>query len=427
MKHKFNKKLLIVFKLIVILIVITFVWFHLRITSQDFNQESDQSFNDKTRVKVTISTNKLSHLSNTLSLKQLKTQIEDINRKQEVFNYHIFGPLLSHHLVIVIQVHNRTQYLLSLIESLKQTKHINNVLLIFSHDVFNEEINSLISSINFCKVIQVFYPKSLQLHPNSFPGQSDNDCPRDVSYEDAVKIGCINRLSADTFGHYREAKYSQTKHHFWWKINIIFDLLNITRHHLGNFMFLEEDHYLAPDALHVWKLMNEYRNKNCPQCQVITLGSYTHSYNYKQNGYKISISKWISSQHNMAFIINRNVWNLIKMCAKTFCTYDDYNWDWSLQYVSEKCLKSPLKTLYVLIPRVYHTGECGLHHNKQNCNNKQVIQKIKQLLKTNGNYLFPKQMVLYEKSQFYPKIKVNGGWADPRDHQLCLNHTFYSQ
>jgi len=77
----------------------------------------------------------------------------------------------------------------------------------------------------------------------------------------ALKMGCTNAETPDSYGHYREAKYTQTKHHWWWKINRVMDQLTATRNHSGYFMFLEEDHYLSPDALHVWKQMNQFRIK----------------------------------------------------------------------------------------------------------------------------------------------------------------------
>ncbi|CAG2162569.1 unnamed protein product [Oppiella nova] len=281
----------------------------------------------------------------------------------------------------------------------------------------------MVTSIKFCKTMQIFYPKSLQLNPNSFPGDSVDDCPRDLSIKEAQRIGCRNRLNADSYGHFREAKYTQTKHHFWWKINAVMSALEMTRSHSGDFMFIEEDHYLSPDALHVWKLIKQFRNDN----EIITLGSYTRSVDFVQNGHLIERSQWISSRHNMAFIINRNIWHQIKDCAQSFCTYDDYNWDWSLQYVSENCLKSPLYTLVVSTPRVYHTGECGLHHKTKRCNNKEIIQTIRDTFESSKNYLFPKRMALHKRPQkAFRMPKPNGGWADPRDHELCLNQTNHS-
>ena len=35
----------------------------------------------------------------------------------------------------------------------------------------------------------------------------------------AVKAGCVNAQHPDKYGHYREARFTQTKHHWWWKAN----------------------------------------------------------------------------------------------------------------------------------------------------------------------------------------------------------------
>lgn len=49
----------------------------------------------------------------------------------------------------------------------------------------------------------------------------------------AIARKCNNALYPDLYGHYREAKFTQTKHHWWWKANRVFDQLDITRHHMG--------------------------------------------------------------------------------------------------------------------------------------------------------------------------------------------------
>lgn len=63
------------------------------------------------------------------------------------------------------QVHKRISYLRHLIVSLAQAKDISKVLLVFSHDFYDEDINDLVQTIDFCKVLQVIYIVSiLQLH-----------------------------------------------------------------------------------------------------------------------------------------------------------------------------------------------------------------------------------------------------------------------
>ena len=135
--------------------------------------------------------------------------------------------------LILSQVHNREGYLRQLVNSLSAARHIENTLLVFSHDVWDEQINTLVRyesskhlgscwicngfdvsglsatsgseldwswshnclgdqahigvfddyagcgsgradfrGIEFTMVVQMFYPFSLQTHPHSFPGKA---------------------------------------------------------------------------------------------------------------------------------------------------------------------------------------------------------------------------------------------------------------
>ena len=65
---------------------------------------------------------------------------------------------------------------------------------------------------------------------------------------------------------------------------------------------------------------------------------------------------WYSSKHNMGFGMNRATWNRVKTCVREFCTFDDYNWDWSLCSLSKHCLQPPLQVLVSGAPRVFHIG-----------------------------------------------------------------------
>ena len=49
----------------------------------------------------------------------------------------------------------------------------------------------------------------------------------------ANRVKCTNADFPDLYGHYREAKFTQTKHHWWWKANRIFEQLALTKHHTG--------------------------------------------------------------------------------------------------------------------------------------------------------------------------------------------------
>lgn len=87
------------------------------------------------------------------NLTQIKLEIERRNEEQYIHNLERFGLSLGpESVVIVVQVHDRSNYLRILLDSLRKVKGIEKTLLIFSHDVFSAELNSIIESIDFCPV-----------------------------------------------------------------------------------------------------------------------------------------------------------------------------------------------------------------------------------------------------------------------------------
>ncbi|ENN83612.1 hypothetical protein YQE_00033, partial [Dendroctonus ponderosae] len=125
--------------------------------------------------------------SRELDVDGIQMKMQQANDAQVIFNEESFESLHNESLVIVVQVHNRLEYLGRLIESLSKAKHIEDTLLVFSHDVFNEEINELVRRIPFCKVMQIFFPYSLQTHRDRFPGTDPRDCPRDLKKSAQVR------------------------------------------------------------------------------------------------------------------------------------------------------------------------------------------------------------------------------------------------
>ncbi|CAG2203005.1 MGAT2 [Mytilus edulis] len=238
------------------------------------------------------------------NLTQIKLEIDRRNAEQYVHNLQKYGLSLGpESVVIVVQVHDRANYLKILLDSLRKVKGIEKTLLIFSHDVFSEQLNSIVETIDFCPVMQIFFPVSAQLHPKEFPGEHPNDCPRNVKKDQALKIKCNNANHPDKYGHYREAKYCQTKHHWFWKLFHVFDQLTVMKNYTGLVLLLEEDYYVAPDVITILQMMNHLKKKDCKDCRMLTAGNYDKTQSYSINS------------------------------GKEFCNFDDYNWDWTLQHL----------------------------------------------------------------------------------------------
>ncbi|VEL15396.1 unnamed protein product [Protopolystoma xenopodis] len=71
-----------------------------------------------------------------------------------------------------------------LIETMRLAAGIENCLLVFSHDVFLLEMNTLIQSIRFARVLQIFFPFSQQIYTSRFPGPDPADCPRNIQQKE---------------------------------------------------------------------------------------------------------------------------------------------------------------------------------------------------------------------------------------------------
>ena len=80
----------------------------------------------------------------------IRQLIGEINRNETVLNNDTFP---SFELVIVVQVHRRIKYLNMLVESLRDAKHIDTVLLVVSLDYYDKELLLAVEKIDFCKVI----------------------------------------------------------------------------------------------------------------------------------------------------------------------------------------------------------------------------------------------------------------------------------
>lgn len=49
---------------------------------------------------------------------------------------------------------------------------------------------------------------------------------------------------------------------------------------LGPILFLEDDHYVSEDFIYMLKLMEKSCATACPQCSILSLGTYLKTYNF---------------------------------------------------------------------------------------------------------------------------------------------------
>ena len=360
---------------------------------------------------------------NELSVEEIKIMTAKLNIDQLIRNLDKFGLKLNKYsVVILIQVHTRVDTLAILVESLRHVRFINETLVIFSHDVYDIDVFKLVQSIDFCPVMQLFYPFAVQTHDKVFPGSHPNDCPRNLNLTSARQRRCNNAEYPDKFKHYREAHICQMKHHWLWKIHFAFDRVRILSGFTGTLLRLDDDYYLTSDVIHFIRKLNEHREAY-RDTRMYILGSHE---GYSEEAFKNSSDKAVQTVYytgigrGMAFTID--FWKDFRACSKDFCTHDEYNWDFALHHTSANCMPGGLRVVKSVANRVFHAGTClGFHRNLKNCRLEKVKTKIQGILKSASATLFPKKIYVSSAGKVKPAKQQYGGWGDPRDHKLCQN------
>ncbi len=230
------------------------------------------------------------------------------------------------------------------------------------------------------------------------------------------------------FEHYREANVTQLKHHFWWMLNHVYANFVIRPNFTGHVLLLEEDFYVSPDALHILNLLATNRNYLCPECNLLVLGLDSAQLEFYENEQFFTDTvgeDWNSMEHFRGMALTGNDLRQIIDCAESFCHFDDYNYDFSLMHANLNCFREHWKTLRPLVPRVLHTGSCGFHRQPQegaHCH--EEANRVRQFFWKFRTALFPRFLNRTTSSFWKDKWLMQpigyGGWADPRDRQLCM-------
>ncbi|XP_017627700.1 alpha-1,6-mannosyl-glycoprotein 2-beta-N-acetylglucosaminyltransferase-like [Gossypium arboreum] len=330
-------------------------------------------------------------------------------------NIDLYPRLAKDHITIVLYVHNRPQYLRVVVNSLSKVVGISETLLIVSHDGYFEEMNKIVEGIKFCRLKQIFAPYSPHVFTDSFPGVSSKDCQEK---DDAGKKHCVG--NPDQYGNHRSPNIVSLKHHWWWMMNTVWDGLKETRGHDGHILFIEEDHFIYPNAYRNLQLLVSLKPNKCPDCYAANLAPC--DVNLRGEGWNSLVAERMG---NVGYAFNRTVWRKIHGKAKEFCFFDDYNWDitmWATVYPS---FGSPVYTLRGPRTSAVHFGKCGLHQGQGKTNacidNESVNVQVDDTDKV-ANIRPEWDVKVYQNQPGYKAgFKGWGGWGDNRDHRLCLN------
>ena len=301
---------------------------------------------------------------------------------------------------IVYMVYKRPDYLKESIESLRQSDYPFDTLpIIISHDGHVKEMVAYVESIKSeFNIIQLFHPHACSEHPSTFPG---DDPKLNENYQ------------GDKYGNKREGKITCCKHHFTWLLNTVFDMEETKD--VDGFLFLEEDYVVAPTIYETIHNGFTYIDDGRREKYFGLTFDPTEGYSYKP----IPGVEWIERRFTTGpMAIRRDMFSIIREHATYYCTYDDYNWDWSIvSLMNKKYL--PFQILVPGVLQVAHIGlEGGLHEKSINLKKRVMFD---QLRKTIGPF-HSKVNKLYRKSMnaINMKMKPYGGWGHPADHEHCL-------
>lgn len=335
---------------------------------------------------------------NARKIMKMKAIIKQVNMKQKIYNLHLSSNLFH---IILIQVHSNGLLLRQLLTSLKAARSIEETLLIFSHDVFDNQINKVVHSVDFCKYMQIFYPYSVQLHPNVFPGRCNGD-----------KI-CEQYKS-------RDAVAAQKKHHWWWQMNQVFNHLNITKNYTKRtILLLQEDNVVTPDLIIIWTWLENILISQCVYCEMISLGLYTADAKMYTENSTATVKMWSEKDSSLGLAFRKSTWKLIKNWTEDFCNFNDYSWDNTLKHIGSKHLDLNYYVAAVDAPRVFRIMQCDEQDItcKQEENVKEVLDFMAQINEGLFPWSFTTQLIV---SEDYYTVKPRGLFDDERDHELCM-------
>lgn len=336
------------------------------------------------------------------TINKLRAKIKKINTDQVIHNSHL-GEITNKTSIVVIQCHSNVHHLQRLLSSLKKAYFINSSLLIFSHDYYSDKMNKLIQHINYAKYMQIFYPYSIQLHPKEFPGVERPSCSKDVS--------CVNSS--------RNPEAAQSKHHWWWQVNQIFDHMKALETFSEPILFLEANDYVILDVLFVFKLLSSAKIIHCPFCEMISLAAHELDLSkYNRSKSIITIGAWKDTMPNTAIAFNRKIWRDIKIWKELFCSYNDSNWDRSLKYLAAIKMEGNIYLLAIDGPRVFRIDDCEV--KDVDCKEPDKMKAMNNFTKLIDKELFPLSLRVKVKVDEDFHATESGDWSDVRDHQLCM-------
>jgi len=302
----------------------------------------------------------------------------------------------------VYMVYNRLDYLKWAIDTLRESDYPKSMPVIISHDGHIPEMVDYVESVKSeFHIIQLFHPYACSEHPDTFPG----DDPK------------LNQgYNGDSYGNKREGKITCCKHHFTWLMNTVFGMKELQA--VDGFLFMEEDYIVSPTIYQTIQKGFKYIDTKDLRNDFFGV-TFDPSLGYT---YPVPEADWIQSTFvSGPMAIRRDIFAKIKAHAQDYCTWDDYNWDWTIVHLMAMGYL-PYKILEPGTLEVAHIGlSGGMHHDGNNVDGSkrammnQYVTNAR-LKPYNAQVGVPHVMKLQSPSV---QQKGYGGWGHPADHEHC--------
>ena len=281
--------------------------------------------------------------------------VQKVNKESPIRNQEMFS---GGQVVIALLVHKRADYLVSVLESLRKTHGISHATLIVSHDGYFPEVESVIQTVNFCRVKQIYHPYSKDLR--------DSDATSSVRLLPGNPRTTLEydwKTAKSPFLMDERLVQAAPKHHYLWLWNALFQEDSFLRSSGGalsapeatTVLFLEDDHYVSNDILIQLPRVLKAQKEHCPECFSVNLGFHAKDQNRKPIKSHWQVVNF-KNFDNIGLVMTDRQFSILRgQNFREFCEHNDYNWDLTLFHFA-RARKIPDASLTMAVSRVVHIG-----------------------------------------------------------------------
>jgi hypothetical protein len=235
---------------------------------------------------------------------------------------------------IVMRANRRKVHILTALERLERVARINRTVLIVSHDSFDIDLINSVANVKFMVTRQIINPYSANIFLSRFPGTDEHA-----------------RETLDRHGNKRlDGKFPGIKHHFLWHLSYVWRRL--LPQHVTDVLLIEEDHLPTFDFYIASRSLLSLATTICPDCGGVLVGHHSrngaHNISQVIYGRPFAVGAW-GHNANLGMSISRNTWRMMLDNALSFCNFDDYNWDLSLERLRATRNSAALPALDALV------------------------------------------------------------------------------